>query len=308
MESFGSYLRAQREKKGIRLEEIASITKINLQKLQMLEEGRFEELPSEPFLRGFIIAYAKYVGIDPKDVIQAYHEKIVGKKEPADPPQEASLMKGVDEPHELITHPRLIPGWKVVSSVFATLFVFLVVSMMYIGKKSTDRTVSSQTQQPLSEIPTPLENDKKVDAPEITIAKNESSSDIASQKITSDKVATLESSADTSKALPVDESFPHEILVEGNERTWIKVVIDDTEPHEFFLPKDEKVTYKAKTKIKVVLGNATGSKVFYNGQENQGVKFSGTIRSYIFPPNSKFPQDVPSERSPSSGVVDSPQE
>src|SRR4051812_29946352 len=82
MESFGSYLKGQREKKGIRLEEIASITKIHLHSLQLLEASKWAQLPPEPFIRGFIIAYAKYIGLDIKETIGKYQEEVGVKHAP----------------------------------------------------------------------------------------------------------------------------------------------------------------------------------------------------------------------------------
>src|SRR5687767_983500 len=82
-EKFGAYLKAQREKKGIRLEEIASITKIHLHSLELLEGSRWEQLPPEPFIRGFIIAYAKYVGLDSNDIIQRYQAELNQRLNPA---------------------------------------------------------------------------------------------------------------------------------------------------------------------------------------------------------------------------------
>lgn len=38
MQMLGQYLKSEREKKGIRLEEIASSTKINIQNLVLMEE------------------------------------------------------------------------------------------------------------------------------------------------------------------------------------------------------------------------------------------------------------------------------
>ncbi|NBY18962.1 helix-turn-helix domain-containing protein [bacterium] len=66
MQPFGRYLKSEREKRGIRLEEIASSTKIHIQNLALMEEDRWKELPQDPFIRGFISAYARYIGLDNK--------------------------------------------------------------------------------------------------------------------------------------------------------------------------------------------------------------------------------------------------
>ncbi|NDG27763.1 MAG: hypothetical protein EB120_11390 [Proteobacteria bacterium] len=82
----------------------------------------------------------------------------------------------------------------------------------------------------------------------------------------------------------------------GSAAAPYKVVIDEAPPIEYFLAPSEKATFSANQKIKVVLGNSVGSDVVYNGQKVEGTKFLGTIRSYIFPLNAKFPQDKANRR------------
>ena len=80
-------------------------------------------------------------------------------------------------------------------------------------------------------------------------------------------------------------------------RTWSKIVIDDSPPKETYLEAGSQTSYQAKEKIKLVLGNSTGSKILHNGEEFKGKKYSGTIRFYIFPKGARFPQDKPKENN-----------
>ncbi len=70
--SFGSWLRQQREIRNITLREIADNTKIGLRYLEALEDDRFEVLPAPIFAKGFLREYAKYVGLDPDEVVNFY--------------------------------------------------------------------------------------------------------------------------------------------------------------------------------------------------------------------------------------------
>lgn len=74
MQLFGTYLKEEREKREVRLEEIASSTKIHIQSLLLMEENRWKELPQEPFIRGFIAAYAKYLGLDSKETLKLFSQ------------------------------------------------------------------------------------------------------------------------------------------------------------------------------------------------------------------------------------------
>ncbi len=86
MDNLGSFLKSQREERGIALEEIASITKIHIKSLQMMEQGNWKALPAEPFIRGFLIAYSRYVGLEPNAVIEHYRQEMHPQPVPASQP------------------------------------------------------------------------------------------------------------------------------------------------------------------------------------------------------------------------------
>ncbi len=72
MEPIGTFLRREREDRGLSLDEIADVTRIPSTSLSLLEEGRFEALPGDPFVRGFLRAYARALGVKTDDVLARY--------------------------------------------------------------------------------------------------------------------------------------------------------------------------------------------------------------------------------------------
>ena len=73
-DEFCAYLRGKREQKALTLAEISRITKVPTPSLQRLETGKFDELPAEVFVRGFLRSYAQCVGLDPDDVVRRYRD------------------------------------------------------------------------------------------------------------------------------------------------------------------------------------------------------------------------------------------
>ncbi|MBI4405445.1 MAG: DUF4115 domain-containing protein [Deltaproteobacteria bacterium] len=323
METLGSYLKEFREKKGIRLEEIASITKIHLHNLQLLENSQWDQLPPDPFIKGFIAAYAKYVGLDPKEIAAKYAEELQRKKEPETVPSDpAKAATAAAETNQVIANAKGVPVWKLISTATAVIAVVATVALIYIGKD--DRSNGSQTDSALLSPPPssaaplgtsssePLSSAVVLGEQVPSVAQSSPSPMEAPNALTAaeQQATTLtDNRAPAAAELPPAQPSPvppanHTVVVEGKERSWMKVVVDEKAPVEFFLRKGEKVTYAADSKIKIVLGNATGSKIYHNGELNQGVKYQGTIRFYLFPSDAKFPQDAPSERTPSSKVID----
>jgi flagellar biosynthesis protein FlhG len=68
----GPRLRRARLRRGIDIDEIATVTKVRTTYLECLEEGRFEDLPARVYVRGFVGAYARAIGLDSERVTETY--------------------------------------------------------------------------------------------------------------------------------------------------------------------------------------------------------------------------------------------
>ena len=70
--SIGEQLRIAREERGIPLREISDQTRISIHYLEAIETDDYKRLPGGIFNRSFVKAYARYVGYDEKDAVEAY--------------------------------------------------------------------------------------------------------------------------------------------------------------------------------------------------------------------------------------------
>src|SRR5690349_7567486 len=65
-------MQKERQLRGVTLEEISVVTKIGTRALKALEEEEFDKLPGGIFNKGFVRAYARYLGIDPDEAVSDY--------------------------------------------------------------------------------------------------------------------------------------------------------------------------------------------------------------------------------------------
>ncbi|MEO6922599.1 MAG: helix-turn-helix domain-containing protein [Bryocella sp.] len=72
--SFGSDLRAEREKLGVPLSSLAEDTKVPSRNLQALESDDFASLPGGVFQRGIVRSYCRCVGLDEKPWLLRFAE------------------------------------------------------------------------------------------------------------------------------------------------------------------------------------------------------------------------------------------
>jgi cytoskeletal protein RodZ len=75
MSGFGDLLKHAREERGATLETVAAATRIAPRHLEALERSDHASLPAAPFAKGYIRAYAQYLGVDPEPILDAYRSE-----------------------------------------------------------------------------------------------------------------------------------------------------------------------------------------------------------------------------------------
>ena len=73
--TFGEKLRKIRNERRISLSEVSRHTQIQLKYLEYLEDGRYDKLPAEVYVRGFLKSYANFLEISEKSLVKMYHRE-----------------------------------------------------------------------------------------------------------------------------------------------------------------------------------------------------------------------------------------
>lgn len=84
--SFGEELRREREIRGISLKEISDATKISKRFLEAIERNDHRVLPAPAFTRGFVRAYANYVGLNAEEMVNRYNFAVANDDRIEKPP------------------------------------------------------------------------------------------------------------------------------------------------------------------------------------------------------------------------------
>lgn len=72
-EELGAALCAERERRGLSLDDVAAHLKISTRLIQALESGDLSALPHPAYTKGFLRAYASYMALDPEAVAEVAH-------------------------------------------------------------------------------------------------------------------------------------------------------------------------------------------------------------------------------------------
>lgn len=74
--TLGEKLGKLRSDRRISLAEISRATKIQVKYLEYLEEGAYEKLPADVYVKGFLRNYAEFLGIDEKILVKLYEKEL----------------------------------------------------------------------------------------------------------------------------------------------------------------------------------------------------------------------------------------
>lgn len=76
-EKIGAYLKRRREDLGLTLRDVAAKTKVRTTYLEHIENERLSDLPAPVYLRGFVLGYARVLGLpDPESITAAFLDLI----------------------------------------------------------------------------------------------------------------------------------------------------------------------------------------------------------------------------------------
>lgn len=122
----GERLRAARETKGMRLEDIAAQTRIPQRHLESIEKGEWDALPAPTYTTGFAKSYASAVGLDRTDIGDQLRAEMGGQR----------FTANAAEPFEPADPRRTMPKWLVLGAIGAV--VLLVILMSWLNQRSLE--------------------------------------------------------------------------------------------------------------------------------------------------------------------------
>lgn len=134
MSELGQVLQRAREEKGISLDDIQRITKIQRRYLEAIERGHFHVLPGHFYARAFIKSYAEAVGLDANHLMNHFQSDL-----PAQPPAEqAERLRR----RRVTTTNNPIQAGRWITKALLVLFVALIVGVSYVALVNNDGSVT----------------------------------------------------------------------------------------------------------------------------------------------------------------------
>ena len=286
----GGALKAEREKQGLSIHDVASKLKISGRQIESIEADQFAQLPEATIVRGFIRNYAKLLKIQADPLLDAYSVLVPTKEPLAFMLKPSSTMKvgGYKKPKTA----RYVSITLLLLLAFGAWFFY----QSYIQKPSpTLPTEEVETIEPLPQpaLPAAERQEQSIDltlpAPEATdvappstplspvssidgaaLAPNAAldSTLAPTTSLVEAKPALTNATANPSEANPIQpDAGMAKLEFNANQETWISVVdANGKQLYNKTIFAGSRESFNAKPPINVVIGNASGVAMSINNK------------------------------------------
>ncbi len=252
----GQTLKSRREEKGLTLERASKETRITQKYLRALEEDKYNLIPGDVVLKGFIKVYSEYLGLDGQALLgelskkmKKYSKEIVEQCEPDKPWIDMGSVKKIAA--------TLLIGVVVLALAFA---VFRGIGRLVGSIMSAQKAPKPAAVKPLPAKETPAP-EKQEAAPPATPEKPRDVQDIS---------------------LPAATEGGVSITVETNDKSWMLVTVDGSTVFSGTMPAGVSRAFNASERIFVKIGNSAAVRILSAGQEVFSPGEYGRTASRVF--------------------------
>ncbi len=265
MENLGEYIKKEREKKGITLEEAAKATRIGKTYLKAIEEGDFS-IQSPVFMKGFLRSYADFLGLDSTDILGRYKGI-----------QEEREGKGKTEEHKLepVKNSR-----KYTAVITLSLIAIIIVAAIYATKEPD---VAPPMTKPSQEAE--LEQQEAAMVNTTTLGTITSIQEKLFQPLTTSPLPPTEPPKLAAFTAQTSErpKKKYTLTITAKELSWLRISVDEKNPVEVLMKSGETASWSADRKFVITSEKAAGIELTLNGKSLGILGESGKIITKTIP-------------------------
>ena len=138
----GQQLRRAREALGLSLEQVAEAQHLRPSVIQDIEQGRYERIDSELFLKGYVRAYAKQVNLNAESLLSTLDQELEPLREQKAREAEANPLVSIERKKRQKRRIAKVLAWVVI------LGVIVAGVMAYMDSRGTGELQAEQAEEP----------------------------------------------------------------------------------------------------------------------------------------------------------------
>lgn len=267
MENLGEYIKKEREKKGITLEEAAKATRIGKTYLKAIEEGDFS-IQSPVFMKGFLRSYADFLGLDSTDILGRYKGIL-----------EERQGKGKTEEYKL-EPVRKSRKYAVTAVITLSLIAIIIVAAIYTTKEPD---VAPPMVKPSQEAE--FEQQEAAMVNTTTLGAITSIQEKLFQPLTTSPLPATEPPKPAALTVQTSErpKKKYTLTITAKELSWLRISVDEKNPVEVLMKNGETASWFADRKFVITTEKAAGIDLTLNGKSLGRLGESGKVVTKTIP-------------------------
>ncbi len=275
-EDFGSYLKSERELRGVTLEELHSKTKIPVRYLKALEKNQFDELPEEVFIKGYIRSFAKIIGAKEDELLSTYIDITKTASSTDTNNQTTSNQK------HFTFEPKFI-FVLIITILFLSGSVWginILIRTFYKDAAESVPTISEIKQNKTQE---KLEKDftignQKINEASSSLTTTETTTEASPENLKIDSEISINNSSinlskktvaglkNESEAPNVPTNNIHlKLVIKVKDNVWFNIAVDDSPVEDFILSQGSEKTFYGKKQYLLNVGSRDAVDITLNG-------------------------------------------
>ncbi len=274
----GAALKTERENRGLTLKDIERETSIRATYLDALENGRYDALPNEVYVKGFIRNYAEFLHLNAEKLVQEYREEIHGadveplvQTTPASTSivnERAPFSSGSDF-HERVEKSH---GKHIAFALVAAVVIAFVGSIYYFFGEdpsapkppmTAQQTGTQKPQAAQTQTPQPATQNQQTKPqtaqPQAQTQNAPAQPSVQNQQNQPPQPATIGNTASAAEGQA-------EVTAKFTGRCWVQTIADGKVIYEGMAEANQTLRWTGKKEVIVTAGNAGAIDVTYNGQ------------------------------------------
>jgi len=248
MPALGERFRAAREARGLSLSDVSEQIRIRSVYLAAIEEGNWSAIGAPVYVRGFLRTYARFLALDPEEVVAAFNSGPAAPSQPVGAPPERAARTSHVAPAQPEERPsRGAPLVWAAAVVAALLVAFVVYNELTMRRASAPGTVVASSATPALPSNSPSGEPSPSEAP------------------------------------PSGPGLdgPNSIALVLSAPSWLRVTVDGNVSMEGTFPAGTSKTFHGKNAL-VRIGNAGGVEIFVDGKDVGKLGKPGDVAEHAF--------------------------
>ncbi|WP_307363456.1 helix-turn-helix domain-containing protein [Peribacillus cavernae] len=270
----GNRLKEAREAKGMSLDDLQRVTKIQKRYLTGIEEGKYDMMPGKFYVRAFIKQYCEAVGLDPEEIFEQYKSDVPVVYNEDLPNQLSRVQSRKIVPSRdskfIDLLPKILVGLFIIGTV--VLIYVLIAKNVNTSQDKPKDDIGSETVNYGESKNSPLKNEKKGEEP----AKKEQPEKQKEQKQVTKEPAIVKqeltsvSTSGKNSTYQLKNADKFTLKVSSSGSTWVN--IKNGSGKSFYQgtlnrSQSQEINFTNETAAVLIIGNAADTDIFVNGEK-----------------------------------------